>query len=101
MAVREGSADRDGVVDEGEHGTALEDGAEAIDEMGRELREIGFGLVSDPFALAPGLSEEDLGSAAAVGDEVDPEGHGVPRAYVNICGVLYIVLFDELQRADA
>ena len=80
VAVGQGSPDRDGVIDAGEDGAALEDGPEPVDNVGRQLREVGDRLVAHAFAFAPGLSKEGLGGAAAVGDDIDAEGHVGPRS---------------------
>ena len=76
MAVGPGAfeAQEFGSVADGE--AALEDGAEAVDDLGRELGEVGDGLLADAGALAPGLAEQDGGFAGAVGDAFDVEGHG-------------------------
>ena len=55
---------------------ALEDGAEGVADMGRELGEVAEGLLADALALAPSLAEEDGGFAGLVGDRFDVEGHG-------------------------
>ena len=55
---------------------ALEDGAEAGDDLGRELGEVGEGFLADALALAPGLAEQDSGFVGLVGDGFDVEGHG-------------------------
>ena len=75
VAVGQGSPDGDGVIDAGEDGAALEDGAKSIDDVGRELGEVGDRLVAHACAFAPGLSQQRLGGAAAVGDDIDTEGH--------------------------
>ena len=77
MAVGEGAANGDGLVEAGEGDAALEEGADAGDGLGGELGEVGDGLAADGLALAPGLAEEDGRGAVAVGDGLDVEGYGV------------------------
>ena len=60
----------------GEGDAALEDGADGVDGVWRELGEIGDGLAADALALAPGLAEQDGRGAVAIGDGFDVEGHG-------------------------
>ena len=56
--------------------TTLEDGAEAVDDLGREAGEVGDGSLADAGAIAPGLAEQDGGFTGLVGDGFDVEGHG-------------------------
>ena len=76
MAVRQGAADGNGLVEAGDSHTALQDGADAVDGLGRELGEVGDGLATDALALPPSLAEQDGWGAVAVGDGFDVEGHG-------------------------
>ena len=77
MAVGQGASDRDGLVEAGDSDAALQDGADAVDGLGRELGKVGDGLAADALALAPGLAEQDGRGAVAIGDGLDVEGHGV------------------------
>ena len=76
MAVGPGALDAQelGSVLDGE--AALEDGAEAVDDLGRERGEVGEGLLADALALYPSLAEQDGGFARTVGNATDVEGHG-------------------------
>ena len=80
VAVGERPPDGDGVLDAGEDGAALEHGPEPVDDVGREPGEVGDRLVAHALAFAPRLSQEGLGGTAAVGDDVDAEGHVGPRS---------------------
>lgn len=72
----EGALDLKGLGGITDGDAALEDGAEAFDDVGREFREVGDGLLSDLLAFAPGLAEADGGLAGLVGYGFDVEGHG-------------------------
>ena len=57
MAVGPGALDAQelGSVLDGQ--AAPEDGAEAVDDLGREAGEVGEGLLANALAFAPGLAE--------------------------------------------
>ena len=76
MAVGQRAPDGHGLVEAGEGDAALEDGADGVDGVGRQLGEIGDGLAADALALAPGLAEQHGRGAVAIGDGFDVEGHG-------------------------
>ena len=75
MAVGPGALDAQelGSVLDGK--TALEDSAEAVDDLGREAGEVGEGFLANALAFAPSLAEQDGGFAGSVGDDFDVERH--------------------------
>ncbi len=76
MAVSPGALDAQEIGGIADGAAALEDGPEAVDDVGRELGEVGEGLLADALAIASGLAEQDGGFAGLVGDGFDVEGHG-------------------------
>ena len=76
MSVGKGSADREDVLGTGDGDAALEQGLDAVDDVGRQLGEVGEGLLPEASVLAPGLADEDRGAAVAVRDGLEMEGHG-------------------------
>ena len=75
MAVRQGAADGDGIIEAVEDDATLEDGADAGDSSWRELGGLGEGFAADALAFAPSLANEDGRRAVAVGDFLDVDGH--------------------------
>ena len=76
VAVGQGSADGEGVFDALQRDAALEQGADPVDERFGHAGEVGAGLLADAFAFAPGLTDEEGGTAAAVGNGFEVIGHG-------------------------
>ena len=54
---------------------ALEQGADAVDDLRRKLGEVGESGAANAFALAFGMAEEDGRGAVAVGDDINVAGH--------------------------
>ena len=77
VAMGEGAADGDGILEAGEHHAALEEGTDAGHDMGREIRDIGEGLAANALAFAPGLADQDGGGTVAVWDFLDVDGHEI------------------------
>ena len=75
IAVVEGALDVQEVGQVADGHTALEDGAEPLDDLGGHLREVGNGLLADSGSFAPCLAQEHGGLAGLVGDDFDVEGH--------------------------
>ncbi len=75
VAVIERAFDLHQLRDVADGDPSLEDGAEALDHLGRQLRQVGDGLLADSFSLAPRLAEQDGGLSGLVGDDFDVEGH--------------------------
>jgi len=79
MAVRQRSFDRDAVPAGGQHGAALEQGAQPFDDIAWPVAEVEqralLDLAADPIALA----QQDGGRRAAVGNGLDI--HGLQYAY--------------------
>ncbi len=76
VAMRQGAADGDGLLEAGEGNAAAEQSAEAGDDPGGQVGEVGDGFAANALAVAPSLAEEDGRGAVAVGDGFDVEGHG-------------------------
>ena len=76
VAVGQGPADGEGVLDALQRDAALEQGADTVDERVGHAGEIGAGLLTDAFAFAPSLTDEEGGSAVAVGNGFEVIGHG-------------------------
>ena len=76
VAMRQGAADGDGLLEAGESNAAAEQSAEAGDDPGGQVGEVGDGFAANALAVAPSLAEEDGRGAVAVGDGFDVEGHG-------------------------
>ena len=76
VAVGQGPADGEGVLDALQRDAALQQGADAVDQRLGHAGEVGAGLLADAFAFAPGLTDEEGGSAVAVGDGFEVIGHG-------------------------
>ena len=62
--------------------TALEQGADAVDDLRGEFGEVGESGATDALALALGFTEEDGGRAGTVGDDIDVIGHGRKALYM-------------------
>ena len=71
VAVGLGANDIESVVEGGEGEAALEEEAQAVDDVGRQLGEVGEGAFLDFAVLAVGLAQEDGGRRVAVGDVLD------------------------------
>ena len=67
MAVRQGAADAEGLVERLGDAAAAQHGADAVDDLGRELGEVGEGGAADALARVPGLAEEDRGGDLRLG----------------------------------
>ena len=55
---------------------ALEHAADALEELGGQVGEVGDGFLADAFAFSPGFTQQDGGWAVAVGDGFDVVGQG-------------------------
>ena len=75
VAMGEGAADGDGLVEAAERHAALEQGTDAGHDRGRELGDIGEGPAANALAFAPGLADQDGGRTVAVGDVFNVNGH--------------------------
>ena len=75
MAVGLGADDIEGVMEGVEGKAALEEDAQAIDDVRGQLGEVGEGTFLDFAVLAVGLAEEYSGSGVAVGDALDVHGY--------------------------
>jgi len=75
VAMGEGAADGDGLLEVPEHHAALEEGTDAGHDRGREFGDIGEGPAANALAFAPGLTDQDGGGTVAVGDVFDVNGH--------------------------
>ena len=64
-----------GSVPDGE--ATLEDGTEAVDNLGRERGETGEGRRAAALTLAPGSADQDGGFDGAVGNAFEPERDGL------------------------
>ena len=82
MAVGPGAADGEDVLGPGDGDATLEQGPDAVDDVGRQLGEVGEGLLPEASVLAPGLADEDRGPAVAVRYGLEMERHGTPRCCV-------------------
>ena len=71
MTMRQGAANGEGLAQRAKDLTALEQGADAVDDLRGEFGEVGEGGATDALALAFGFTEEDGGRAGTVGDDVD------------------------------
>ena len=76
VPVGQGALHDERLVRGAQHHAALEHAADAFDEFGRQVGEVGDGLLSDAFAFSPGFSQQDGGRAVAVGDGFDVVGQG-------------------------
>ncbi len=82
MAMGQGAANGEGLAQRAKDLAALEQGADAVDDLRGEFGKIGEGGATDALALAFGFTEEDGGRAVAVGDNVDVIGHGGEAPYM-------------------
>ena len=80
MAVGLGADDIEGVMEGVEGKAALEEDAQAIDDVRGQLGEVGEGTFLDFAVLAVGLAEEYSGSGVAVGDALDVHGYPTKEA---------------------
>ena len=71
VAVGLGAHDVEGIVEGGDGEAALEQDAQALDEVCGPLGEVGEGAFFDLAVLAVGLAEQDGGGRGAVGDGLD------------------------------
>ena len=85
MAVGPGPADGEDVLGAGDGDAALEQGLDPLDDVGRELSEVGERLLLEASVLSPSLSDEDCWPALAVWDGFVMEGHGTRLSCV--CGL--------------
>ena len=76
MAMGLGALDAQELGEVADGDAALEDGAQAVDDLGREGGEVGDSLLADALALAPSLAKQDGGFAGLVGNGFQVEGHG-------------------------
>jgi hypothetical protein len=81
MAVRQGAADGEDLWGGWgrDDGAALEEGLEALDQVGGPVGKVAQGALLDLGALAIGLAQQDGGRRVAVGDSLDVHGHMVPQ----------------------
>ena len=75
MAVGAGADDGAIVLEVGDSSAALEQSAEALDEVRGPLGEVEDGALADLGADAEGLAEEDGRGRVAVGDGLDAHGY--------------------------
>ena len=71
MAVGEAAQDVEGIVEGGDGEAALEQDAQAFDEVSGPFGEVGEGAFLDLAVLAVGLAEQDGRGRGAVGDAFD------------------------------
>ena len=76
MTMRQAAPHGERLVRAFEGDASLDHPADALDQPGRQVGEVGEGLPADALAFAPGLAEQDRGPAAAVRDGFDVVGHG-------------------------
>ena len=82
MSMRQGTLYGDRILEVAEDHAALEQCAQSVDQVRGQVGEAENGFMAHAFAFAPGFSQEDLGSAVAVGNDIDAQGHGI--VHVNI-----------------
>ena len=75
MAVGLGAHDVEGIMEGGDGEAALEQDAQAFDEVSGPFGEVGEGAFFDLAVLAVGLAEQDGGGRGAVGDGLDVHGY--------------------------
>ena len=75
MAVGAGAGDGEIVLEVGDSSAALEQSAEALDEVRGPLGEVEEGALANLGADAEGLAEEHGGGRVTVGDGLDVHGY--------------------------
>ena len=73
MAVRQGAQDLHQLARAADHGAASEEHAQAVDQSGRQLAEIGDRALMNAVFLAMALAQENRRSRLCIRDKID--GH--------------------------